>query len=65
MTLSLKELWTEYDYRLSERLGVLAEDRPPTPEQLAIATKEADCWLREMTATHQLPNTTEQLDLLK
>lgn len=61
MTLTLTELYAEYDYRIAERISILCEDRPPTPEQLAIATKEADDWLREMTKGQ---NATEQLDLL-
>lgn len=59
--MSLKELYTEYDYRISERLGILCEDRRPTPEQLAIAEAEARQWLRQMTG----PAEPEQLNLLR
>jgi hypothetical protein len=31
----------EFDYRYSERLGLLIEDREPTPEQVKLATAEA------------------------
>ena len=46
---TLTELYAEYSYRRDERLGILCEDREPTPEQLAIATSEADLWLKETT----------------
>lgn len=31
----------EYDYMLSERLGMMCEDREPTPEQLREAQRQA------------------------
>jgi hypothetical protein len=36
-----------YEYILTERLGFLCDDRKPTPEQLAIAEKEAEKAVRE------------------
>lgn len=47
--MSLKKLYEEHQYRLSERLGILCEDRVPTPEQMAIAEREAQEWLAETT----------------
>lgn len=47
--MSLKELYEEHEYRISERLGILCEDRQPTAEQMEIAQREADEWLRETT----------------
>ena len=46
---TLTELYAEYDYRVLERLGSYAEDRPPTLEQIALAQAEADAWLKETT----------------
>ena len=37
----------ERDYRYTERLGILCEDRAPTPEQEHIARTEADAWRKE------------------
>lgn len=37
----------EFDYRITERLGIMCEDREPTPEQLEIARTEANHWLAE------------------
>jgi hypothetical protein len=31
----------EFDYRYSERIGLLVEDREPTPGQIKLATTEA------------------------
>jgi len=46
----------EFDYEwhvvYETRLGILCEDRPPTPEQEHIARTEADAAVRELT-----PNT--------
>ncbi len=42
--LTLKEQFLEYQYRIDERLGILCEDRPPTPQQFAIAEREANQW---------------------
>lgn len=39
--MTLKELSAEYEYRLTERLGHLCEDREPTPAQLKMAEAEA------------------------
>lgn len=33
---------TEWGYRYQERLGILCDYREPTPEQVALASKEAD-----------------------
>ncbi len=44
LTMTDAEIQTEKAYRLSERIAILAEDRAPTPEQTAIATREADEW---------------------
>jgi len=41
------ELKAEYEYRRSERIAILCEDRQPTPEQEAIATQEAEAWKAE------------------
>jgi hypothetical protein len=45
--LSLSQLQAEYDYRVSERLGILCGTSVPTDAQLAIATSEADQWLKQ------------------
>ena len=37
----------EHDYRVDERLGVLAEGQAPTPERERIARDEANRWLLE------------------
>jgi len=47
------ELQAEYDYRLSERLGILCEDQPPTPSAQSLAKAEADAWLSGMTAINK------------
>jgi hypothetical protein len=44
--MTLTELYTEYQYRIDERLGILCEDREPTSEQRKLAEKEAQEWLR-------------------
>ena len=36
---------SEYDYRRTERLGMLCGDGTPTPEQERIADEEAAAWL--------------------
>jgi hypothetical protein len=38
---TVDDLTVEQRYRYEERLGILCEDRAPTPEQHAIAWKEA------------------------
>jgi len=35
------QLKKEYDYRVEERLGILCEDREPTPDERKLAHKEA------------------------
>lgn len=38
-----QELQAEWDYRYQERLGILCQSNtPPAPEQVEIATREAD-----------------------
>jgi hypothetical protein len=38
------EIQAEWQYRYQERLGIMCEDREPTPEQKAIAYREANEW---------------------
>lgn len=38
----------EYRYRYLERLGMMCEDREPTPEQRAYAQKEAMATIEEL-----------------
>jgi hypothetical protein len=42
-----EELKIEMDYRIQERLGILCGAAEPTPEQLKLATAEADQWLAD------------------
>lgn len=52
LTMSLKELYAEYEYRKAERIAIMTEhapNDPPTPEQLAIAESEAQAFLTETT----------------
>jgi hypothetical protein len=44
------EIQAEMNYQVSERISILCEDRPPTPEQLAIAHEEARDWQRRYLA---------------
>lgn len=39
------EIAEEREYRYHERLGILCADAEPTPEQIEIATQEADDWV--------------------
>jgi hypothetical protein len=39
-----EEIERERKYRITERLGVLCGIEDPTPEQIAMATAEADEW---------------------
>ena len=39
----------EWNYRVTERLGILCGADEPTPEQLALAQEEADDALRQLT----------------
>ncbi len=41
------ELVTEWAYRYGERLGMLCEDRRPSPTIEALATSDANEWLTE------------------
>jgi len=43
------ELQTEWDYRFTERLGIMAEDQEPTGEQIIIAMAEADAAIDILT----------------
>jgi len=47
--MTLLELHVEYQYRYDERIGILCDDRTPTPEQIEIATSEAEAFLKETT----------------
>jgi hypothetical protein len=42
-----EEIEAERRYRIEERLGILCGTEAPTDEQLAIAIKEADEWVRD------------------
>ena len=53
MKMSLKELQAEWQYRLDERLGILCGSNTPTPEQMKIATDEADQWLKDYEVSLQ------------
>jgi len=37
-----RELQKEFKYRMEERLGILCEDREPTPDERKLAHKEAE-----------------------
>lgn len=50
MTLTLAEQYAEYQHIVSNRIGSLAEDRKPTPEQIAIGELEAQEWQRRYLA---------------
>jgi len=39
-----KQIETEHAYRIQERLGILCGSNEPTPEQLTLATREAEIW---------------------
>jgi hypothetical protein len=39
----------EWNYRVTERLGIMCGTDEPTPEQLTLAQEEADDALRELT----------------
>lgn len=43
-TLTPAEIRIEREYRTQERLGLLCGSATPTPEQMAIAVREADEW---------------------
>jgi hypothetical protein len=49
-----EELEIEWKYRYEERLGILCGDAEPTSEQKAIALKEANQAIIELTSS---PNT--------
>ena len=56
-------LAAEHRYRYQECLGILCEDRDPTPEQEAIARAEADAWVRKyMEKPDHLPDTGKEMD---
>jgi hypothetical protein len=42
------EIQAEWDHLYHTRLGILCEDRVPTPEQEQIARTEADAAVREL-----------------
>lgn len=42
------ELQEEWEYRFNERLGIMCEDREPTPEQVRVARTEADKAVAEL-----------------
>jgi len=46
--MNAEELKEEHRYRVEERLGILCADAEPTPEQLKIATDEADKAIAEL-----------------
>lgn len=46
--MTLKELRTEYEYRLQERLGHLCENQDPTPAQLAMAEAESQAVVEKL-----------------
>lgn len=37
----------EWEYLVTERLGILCGADTPTPEQIALARSEADAWFKE------------------
>jgi vacuolar-type H+-ATPase subunit I/STV1 len=43
-----KQMQEEYQYRIQERLGILAPLREPTEEEREIAESEADAWMQMM-----------------
>ena len=42
--MTTRELYVEWEYRHSERIGILCGAENPTPEQVEIAKQEADQW---------------------
>jgi hypothetical protein len=48
MKLTPSELLVEWNHIRSTRLGILCEDREPTPEQIHIAEAEADEHVRRL-----------------
>ena len=46
MALTLRQVEEEKRYRYEERLGILCGDWQPTPQQEAMARREADSWER-------------------
>lgn len=48
------ELKSEFDYRISERLGILCADAEPTPEQFHIARTEADAAIEDIKRLESL-----------
>jgi hypothetical protein len=55
------ELEAEHRYRVQERLGILCGSAEPTPEQLAIATMEADEWLFQARQQQTKPDPQQKL----
>ncbi len=49
-----KELKAEWQYRVTERLGHLCEDREPTQAQRDIALTEANLWLADWRKAQEL-----------
>lgn len=39
------EMQLEKEYRIKERIGMMCEDNPPTPQQSRIAIEEARNWV--------------------
>ena len=52
-----EEIEYERQYRYNERLGMLCENREPTPQQMAIARKEADDAIKILYPTETKPKT--------
>ena len=52
--MTTEEIQAEWQYRYQERLGIMCEDREPTPEQKAIAFKEANEWAMEQVADREV-----------
>jgi hypothetical protein len=47
---TIQELESEFNYHYEERLGILCEDRELTPEQIAIASREAGIAIADLQA---------------